>query len=115
MSMAGFTAESSVYQPTGHYRTSGSHGDMIGLSLPLNSRIYPAMENIQVEGCGPGQWDLRDGDGNLMGCVDVGGGGGGGVGTGGGDGPGSGGGGGGGGGSGTPPSKYHPRQGNPCH
>ena len=47
MSMAGFTAESSLYQPTGHYRTSSSHGGTIGLSLPLNHRIYPAMRSFK--------------------------------------------------------------------
>src|SRR5689334_4710962 len=74
MSIPGFTAESLLYQPTGHYRTSSSHGDTIGLSLPLNHLIYPAVEVIQVEGCGPGQLDIRDSDGNLLGCLVLGGG-----------------------------------------
>ena len=73
MSMPGFTAENSLDNKAG-YNTVPSR--MVGLLAQPKKGIYPAVEVIGVESCGPGQWDLRDSDGNLMGCVDVGGGGG---------------------------------------
>ena len=130
MNMPRFTAESSLYKSSGHYRT-GRNSDAVNISAQMINSIHPVMENIHVHGCAPGSY-LVDYDDGTWDCLPLdpltepSGGGGGDAGS-----PGvpSNNGGGGGGGVGkppkrppnrphktkTPPKKYRPKSGQPCY
>jgi hypothetical protein len=61
MSMPRFSAEASLYRASGHYRT-GRHA--LNLSPQMISKMYPAMEVIEVFGsppCRPGFINLGEG------------------------------------------------------
>ena len=125
MNLPGFSAEESLYQTNGQYRT-GRNSYAIHLAARMTETIHPAREVIEVHGCAPGSGLVEYDDGTWECVADAD------LGWGGGQGAASGGGGepGGGGGAGRPskkppkrpprPSKpkkkvYAPTQGAPCH
>jgi hypothetical protein len=57
LNIPGFTAQASLYEPSGHYRT-GRHA--ITSPTPMISLVYPAMkaEEIEVHSCAPGWVDI---------------------------------------------------------